>query len=339
MPSTPTKVRNAYYKQLREFTEWHPWGIRPPHTKHNLEYIPITGAFVKQFDYNAALKRLIDHGWRKGAAPTTAPRQFAGMIGGQRGAAPPVPARREVSPLRQGFGQYLVANFDHMTLFEQVAAYTFRGDQRSPETIKNSGGFQPPSSRTDDAYIAAMAREFLGYLKRRHGFTIDASAEAGWLTDMAAFIRAPQTAADKRLIAEFGFWRKVMQQGEMHLQAMTDDSFMKGYISTTRDFDVAFMGAFGTLGGAKGVQSSGGGWLYVLRARSGFLLKKDVGRVTKEEGEVAVLGAIPWEDVMGFTEVSCSGPQPIYLRNMFDQQDYTAFKQVLGTLSCRHPRD
>jgi hypothetical protein len=336
-PKTPSpkRIDGVHYKNLREFTVWHPWGVAPGHTKHNEAYIPVTGAFVKRLDYNAALQRLIDYGWRTASASKTTPQRT--LIGAQRGAAPAPPAVPQRSLLRQAFGNALVANFNHVELFEQVAAYTFRGDRRPPEVIKADGGFHPPSTRMDDTYVEAMANEFYKYLHVKQGLTLDDDAKAQWVRAMMGHIRNPQSADDKRLVEEFAFWRAVMRQGEMHLQAMTDESFLKGYISTARDIDTAFMGATGALAGAKGqtrMALGEFGWIYVLRVRSGFLVKKGVGGVTKEEAEIAHLGSIPWEDVMGFMPASF-GERPIYLRNQFDQQDYPAFKQVLGTLSSK----
>lgn len=336
-PKTPSpkRIDGVHYKNMREFTVWHPWGVAPAHTRFNDAYIPITGAFVKQFDYGAALRRLIDHGWRTASAAKAGPQQT--LMGAHRGAPPAVPAAPQKSVLRQAFGNALVANFHHVELFEQVAAYTFRGDKRPPDVIRADRGFHPPSTRMDDTYVEAMALEFYRYLRVRHGLQLDGDAKTQWVRTMVGVIRNPQSADDRRLVDEFAFWRQVMRQGEMHLQAMTDESFLKGYISTARDIDTAFTGATGALAGAKGqkAQALGEfGWIYVLRVRSGFLVKKGVGGVTKQEGEIAHLGSIPWEDVMGFMPASY-GERPIYLRNMFDQQDYTAFKQVLGTLSSK----
>jgi hypothetical protein len=160
--ANPKQIRNKFYQNLREFTAWSPWGEKPDHTNANREYIPIAGLFVKQYDYAAELKKLIEFGWKAGTKPT-GPRPVGGLsIGRSRPDVAPG-FKEPPSPLRQAFGHKMVSNWDHMTLFEQVGAYSFRGDSRAPEAIKASGGFYPPSMRTDVDYIRAMAGEFANY--------------------------------------------------------------------------------------------------------------------------------------------------------------------------------
>ncbi|MGC2661532.1 MAG: hypothetical protein WA324_26560, partial [Bryobacteraceae bacterium] len=74
--STPTQLADTFYANLSkkwEFAAWHPWGQLPVHNKDNGDYIPIAGLFVKQFDYPAELKKLIDFGWKSGKIPTVKP--------------------------------------------------------------------------------------------------------------------------------------------------------------------------------------------------------------------------------------------------------------------------
>lgn len=335
----PMQIRNKFYKDLREFTAWEPWGQRLDHHDGNNEYIGITGMFVKQFNYSAELQKLIDHGWRSASAsrpatPSLQPR--AVTIGTGRG------GKEIPCTLRTGFKcpAGMLNAWDHMQLFEQVGAYSFRGDRRKPEEIRAARGFQPPSARTDAAYMKAIAIEFVGYLKRRAIPGINIPTE----DDMAGYLINQVSPADRKLLTEYHYWRQVLSNERMHLQGMTDDSFLKGYISTTREIKKAREAADGAAGGAHAKprnqdfmeyarEATLGFWVYALRIESGFLIKSGRGGITKQEAEIAHLGPLEWKDVYGFAGTGALGDNTVYLRNMFQQQDYKAFCQVLAQLS------
>jgi hypothetical protein len=230
-----------------------------------------------------------------------------------------------------------LGSFDHLTKFEQVAAFAFRGDSRAPEEIKADGGFNPPSSRTDPGNQKAIATEFYRYMSRKFGWNLDAAAQRAWIAEMLRYIQSPTNLEDKQLLAEYGFWRQVLEMEEYHLQGMSDNSFMKGYISTTRVPGVAFGGTTGSLGGEHTVSTAQNGWIYVVRVESGFLLKKGVGGVTKDEGEISHLGPIPWRHVLGFINVGWMAKPVVYLRPSFAAEDVKAFRQVLASLSQYAP--
>src|SRR3954447_14523705 len=130
----PTQIRNKFYSDFREFTAWNAWGPPTDHSYQNHKYIEMRDRFVKQYDYPAELQKMIDCGWKSGATPT-GPRTTNISIGSARGAAPAPP--EPDNPLRSGFsvgkGSRLACDWDHVTKFEQVAAFTFRGDTRPPE--------------------------------------------------------------------------------------------------------------------------------------------------------------------------------------------------------------
>jgi hypothetical protein len=228
-----------------------------------------------------------------------------------------------------------------MDLFKPVAAYSFRGDTRAPEAIKAACGFQPPCTRTDFAFLRVFAKEFLAYLKRRAipGFTIPDEDE------MMTYI-LELNPIDRKLLSEYYFWCGVLEREQNHLQAMTIDPFMKGYISTTRDVRKAHNAANGcAAGGATAAAAAGndamaqtirmldGNWVYALRIESGFLIKPGVGGITKDEAEIAHLGPLSWNQVYGFARNGRLGEGTVYIRGGFELQDYGAFLQVLGALS------
>ncbi|MGO8817031.1 MAG: hypothetical protein ACLQVG_20510 [Terriglobia bacterium] len=328
----PTQIRNKFYNSMREFTAWSPWGEKPDHTNKNSHYIEISGLFVKQYDYPAQVQKLINHGWKTGSKPS-GPRPTGGFtLGRTRPDAPPG-FQQQPAPFRQGVSRPLVNNWDHMTLFEQVGAYAFRGDTRPPEPIKSANGFHPPSSRTDDSYLQNIAEHFVEYMDRREGLHLDATGRAQMQHEVEAYLRSQVTPADRKLLVEYHFWREILSHEQLHLRGMTDESFLKGYISTTRDVDTARLGALGMLGG-KGTQTTNDGWIYVLRVDSGFLLKTGVGGISKQEAEIAHMGPVLWDKLYGFVHIGVGAEKVVYIRNMFDQQDFKAFKLVLASLSA-----
>lgn len=331
--SRPIQVPNTFYKTIREFTAWQPWGTLPDHTRHNMNYIPVKGAFVKQFDYPEKLQKLIDFGWKTATAPTAIPRGNSGLLSGGhrvgRGQKIDLTQNGQASALRRGFGRPQRSNWAQVTEFEQVAAYSFRGDTRPPEAIMAADGFHPPSTRTDDSYMATIANQFYFYMNRKEGLTLTEPALSAFVREVVGYLRA-QPAVDRKLFVEYHFWKTVLDQEQMHLQGMTVDPLLKGYTSTTREITVAKEGSNGSLGTTGA--SSTYGWVYVVKVDSGFLLKKGVGGVNMNEAEIAKLGPIHWRDVVGFIGRSPS-ERTIYIRNTLDQTDYEAFKLILGSLS------
>lgn len=167
-------------------------------------------------------------------------------------------------------------------------------------------------------------------MNRREGLTLDAAGQANFTQQVLGFMRGQ--GQDGKLFAQYHLWRTLLENEEMHLQHMTNASFLKAYISTTRDIRKAREGAGGALGGG-GIKQSKFGWIYALRIDSGFLLKTGVGGVTKKEAEIAHLGPIPWDNVYGFFGLEPKD-NTVYLRTGFDTQDQKAFRLVLASLSA-----
>lgn len=331
--SHPTQIRNTFYKNIREFTAWNPWGTPPDHTRWNTNYIPVKGAFVKQYDYPAQLQKLIDHGWKTASVSTNAARGASGFLSGghrvAKGQSVDLTQKGQPSALRRGFARPQRSDWAHVTEFEQVAAYAFRGDTRPPEAIQGANGFHPPASRTDDSYMELIAREFYRYMNRREGLNLTEPALSAFKQEIVSYLRQ-QPATDRKLFSEFHFWKTIMDAEQMHLLGMTRDPLLKAYISTTREINVARDGANGSLGTAGA--SNAFGWVYVLKVKSGFLLKKGVGGVSHNEGEIAKLGSIEWKHVYGFMG-RAPDARTIYVRNLLDQEDHEAFKLILTSLS------
>lgn len=333
--SHPTPISGTRYMGMQDFTAWQAYGEPTGHTHKNLDYIAMNGEWVKRGNYPAELQKLIQTGWKAVAAPTDPRKDTNPLLARTRVASPTAaPSMAPNNPLRAGFKspngfQALCNNWDHITEFEQVAAYSFRGDTRPPESILAAGGFNPPSQRTDDFYRSAVAVQFCAYLERKTGEKFTDAEKTKLIAEVQRYMSSQ--SADTKLFAEYHFWRTVLDRQQMHLASMTRDSFLKAYISTTRDPQKAADAGSGALGGV-GVQQASFGWVYCLRIKSGFLLKQGVGGVHQSEGEIAHLGPLDWSNVYGFMNRK-PGERVIYLRSGFERKDEKAFKLALRSFT------
>lgn len=297
-------------------------------------------------DLPKQLEELIKHCWQKATASPGAGRgssqiQLGGarqqnfiqkgfQIGGARIQAG-LQARNDyipmVSPTKPP-----VANVPHlsgvandwkvMQQLERVNAYTFRGDSRAPAAIKGAGGFYPPMSRNDTAYVeGAIFKEFESYMQRRFQQTLDKQ------TFLDAYNKVLNTADAKKVMLNFSIWKAVCEQESLHVGRMLANEALKGYISTTRAVPVAK--AF----------AKTNGWVYVTLVKGGFVVPekgKNVWTAIFGEQEIALPVPLPWTDIVGFRGI---GPVqqkfvgPIYFRKDFDSQDSTAFQKVHDLLS------
>jgi hypothetical protein len=335
----PVRIEGKHYAGMPDFEGWQPWR-RPVKagTWENEQYIPLRGGTSDQnYNYPAALERMFKRGWEAGQKAANAPRTAGFAAGGHRaGAVLRHPPANPVSALRQGFARPMVNNWQHIKLFKPVDAVAFRGDRRPPAVIQAAGGFHPPSTRVDETYCRTIAEQFYQYLRRREGLELDAAMKAVWVQAMAEYIQRPDTLEEQKFFREYHFWRQVMQQEEMHLVRMTEDSVLKGYISTTRDIGVASGAKGGSYGGATGEAPTEGGWIYVVRVWGGFLLKYNQGGYTKKEAEISKLGSVPWDDVVGFAyyePFNFKADLTIYMSRFFRVSDYRAFREALATIS------
>lgn len=341
MPNlNPTPIQNQYYKNLKaknDFIAYRPWGTKPDHHDGNRAFIPIAGMTVTQNDYPQALRKLVDHGWKR-AAPNKNPRNNAPVLGAARLSLQP-PRPEPPSPLRGFTRDQLVSDWDHTKVFDQVAAYTFRGDSRSVEEVEASDGFVPGFNRTDANFKQAMGEVFANYIERKEG-QLDPADKRILERDVVFYLNGLPFLDGQRLV-EFTLFREVLKNASWHLRAMTRDPFMKCFISTSRDVAVA-------ADASKGSKAAGGtpvamgdmGWIYACRVESGFLLLSGTGGIGTDfgEAEIAHPGHLRWKDVYGFRHMTgnLEADRNIYIRRDFYNKDDAAFKQVLGALSSVH---
>jgi len=348
--SEPTKVldgilsRAKVYPGMPEFSEWRPWGTPPDHTTINENYIPVRGGDQRQFDYPAALRRMMDHTWKAGDVDRNAERRGRGLT---LGASPDrvagmtdeavrsdnARAKHDVDS-RRAFGPKASA-WHQMKELKQVAAYTFRGDTRAAQQIRGAGGFYPPSMRTDDYYKNVVAETFARYLLKMEGRKATLEAVRECKESIQDYLSKGADPYEVKMLAEYHCWRAMLRREEMHIGRMSESPFLKGYVSTTRDIKVALQGSTGALATDMLDLVTANGWIYAVRVEPGFLLKPGVAGVMKDEAEVAHLGPISWDNVYGFR---CFTEDPalknrIYIRYGFDTSDNVAFKLVLGSLS------
>jgi hypothetical protein len=215
---------------------------------------------------------------------------------------------------------------------ERINAYTFRGDSREPHLVMKAGGFNPPSSRTDDRYLENNIYPcFMGYMSRRFGMPPDA------LMDKRNFMNMVKGAIlseyDRNWWVEYTMWRSLEDQEKFHPGRMVAEELLKGYISTTRDVCVA-----------KGFALRSGqdnGWVYVVLVEGGIVVPdtgKHVWTMLYGEQEIAYPGSLPWARIYGMRQVEKATSkfvpsQPLLLRKGFQEKDPEAFRECYAVLS------
>jgi hypothetical protein len=248
----------------------------------------------------------------------------------QRVAAFVMPKTKE-NPHLKGIAQ----DWKTMEDLERVNAYTFRGDKRPPGDLKRAGGFHPPNTRTDEAYVnGTIYPHFQSYMSRRYNIQVDLPEF------QRAFAGVANNDAQKRLLRHYSTWRIIADNESYHAGRMLALEALKGYTSTSRSLVVA-----------KGFANAGG-WVYVTLVRGGFLIPdKGKHEWTKIYGEqeIALPGGLAWGEIFGFRQVGrgqTSGKDavgnaavgrilsgPIYLRKAFEWRNATAFKECFELLS------
>lgn len=211
---------------------------------------------------------------------------------------------------------------------DRVSGYFFRGDGRAPDQIKTAGGFFPPSTRNDDAYIKGVVYEqFSSYMKRRFGKDLKTTVTPD---QFLAIVRRSVLTDDARDTLHFyTAWRAIVEREEMHLGRMLAEEALKGYISTTRAVTVAK--------GFACKRESKSGWVYCLAVLGGFVVpQKGKTQWTSifGEQEVAACRPIPWTGVAAARAVQ-NGKfvGDIYIRSGFDRIDPGPFEKIFKLLS------
>ncbi|TCJ17188.1 hypothetical protein EZJ19_04345 [Parasulfuritortus cantonensis] len=293
-----------------------------------------------------AMQKMLDHAWTAASPAAGASRSGVQMGGHRQGVAvkQPAPGYQKINTpaiiakADQGFHNSQVASgATHLKStfatdwalhkgFDRVRAFTFRGDKRDPLAIKNAGGFKPPITRTDDWYVENVVyKQFSRWLKDRAGMDIT------WPQFRDAIQKSIPDQTMKQAVWHYGTWRMMVDLEQFHLGRMLAEEAMKGFISTTRAVTVA-----------KGYasNSSTAGWVYVTRIDGGYVVPdqaKHQWTTIFGEQEIAMPGAVTWENVMGFRQVTKGAfPKftgPIYLRDHFVSEEKDAAEKVYKLLS------
>jgi hypothetical protein len=215
---------------------------------------------------------------------------------------------------------------------KQVNAYVFRGDKRDPSQVKAHGGFQPPSTRTDDSMVKVIAARFVQYMKQRFNKDVNEA-------DVIQYIKSQGTSG--KTFVEYEIWRAILKGEEMHIGRMVQDEFLKGFISTSRDVKVALGFMAGDSADLKRGPNSG---VYALHSGLGFLLPpaaENVHGTKATEAEIAHPGPLPWSNVMAFrTFVTVNfnddrtfrRTNVLFFRKTFRQADPKGFEEVFWAL-------
>jgi hypothetical protein len=230
----------------------------------------------------------------------------------------------------------LATDWAEFNKIQRTNAVTFRGDTRSPvEVIKTQGGFNPPNSRTDRYYLEnGIYNGFAYYIKTRYG------ADVSQTDFLKAVDSAAPTTDDKKILADYVIWRQIMERESGHLGRMTDNELLKGYISTARAIDTAIQ--FGSNHHTKA------GWLYLVVVHGGFIVPftgQNKNIWTTGEGEIAQLGPVPSERIVGFRHLTpntngdygCRPVGPIYVRRSFRKGEPEAFAKAFKIMSGKTP--
>ena len=254
---------------------------------------------------------------------------------------------------------------------KRISCFTFRGDDRDLQQLNEAGGFLPGITRNDPRYIAEK------YLEEKFR-TIDASRFVELTEqDMTEYYKKTKIGMidNLRYLRE-----NLRERGSIggtpinpdkrtinpkYLKAIKDGMIMdlgnytgaffhgKGYLSTTKSTAIAKY--FSNCWQDKEVDLVTN--CYAVRCRCGFHLQSRLeGQPDKEtakaelrklhefnsyaEQEVAVAGAIWWEDVVGVRVIRCNKDGqfffgPIFLQDKLMCQDNHAFSELFELLSGR----
>ena len=221
----------------------------------------------------------------------------------------------------------LAKDWQRVKDLERINAYTFRGDKREPVELMKAGGFKPPASRTDDRYLESLCQLFKSWVKS------SLNVDVNWI-DPRNFAQALRTTipndSDRIWWGEFLFWKAIVKGEKLHAGRMVANQPEKGYISTSRNVEVAKV-------------FSGGGWVYVVLVEGGMVIPEgpDPWNTHPGEQEISYPVPIPWEKIYGFRKMNLSKfatGEPLYLRKGFQEKESKAFKECYAALSGKPPR-
>lgn len=301
--------------------------------KESLSYIDAGDNVPDEFPQQ--LTDFLDQVWQSAKANTAKPQKL--LMGSHRGKPAvdilpdpyvsrlhnpaPIPPAQKPQQVQHLHG--IAKDWSLMEDIDVVKAYTFRGETsfRAPQDVKARGGFHPPSTRNDDAYLnpptGKVYLAFVDYMKRVHNQTIN---EQQYIAAIQQ--RSPRF---KQLFHHYSLWRELLKAEELHLGRMLANELLKGYISTTKSVSVAkgFAGA--------------SGWVYCVLVRGGYHVpekgESDWTSIFGEQ-EIAFPGSIPWKDVYAFRQVKMSKfTGPLWLRSGSGYWGPEKMKKVYKLLS------
>jgi hypothetical protein len=292
-------------------------------------------------DLPPVIKRMMNSTWKFAEPLGGAQRRFGGVIGSRAGLSPafaPSPAYSpqtrltdpSQNPTLHKNNDAIASDWDFHEQIKLRNGVTFRGDCRAPvEVISKCGGFHPPITRTDPAYLKNLHREFNDYLGRRFKRSI---ALEDW---MQVVNKTLTTDEDRKMFIDYMTWKKLTDREAAHLGRMVENETGKGYISTSWNIDIAINFACD-----KGKRD---GWLYVTMVKGGLKVPYHCVNVTQtwqtREAELAQYGSIPGERIVGFVRIKKDWkPEgPIFIRRSFRKKEPEAFEKMFNYMSGMIP--
>jgi hypothetical protein len=288
---------------------------------------------------------LLERVWVKAETPTGPQRNMLAQTRQAKAAGPqPTPYAPMVAPIEPGAMNMLSADqkkhltnlandWDLHKNLERCSGYFFRGDGRDPDAIKSAGGFKPPASRQDDAYIKGVVyQQFCGYLRRRFNKDLQATMTPD---EFLAVVRETVRTEDAReTMLFYTAWRAIVKREELHLGRMLAEEALKAYISTTKAVTVAK--GFADEAAAR-LPASKSGWVYCLAVLGGFVVpQKGATQWTRifGEQEIASPRPIPWTGIAAARAVRDKKfVGDLYVRRGFDRIDPGPFETIFKLMS------
>jgi hypothetical protein len=295
----------------------------------NMEFIRSTLPIPIHFEFEQFFERMAKQQWSAALPSQQAFRDRAGL-----GRAVPMGLHRPSTrvdasiPLHRGAS---ATDWKKIRELDRVSAYVFRGDQRRTTDIRAANGFHPPSARTDDHYLTVIAKRFVTYMKQQFSRDVD-------LGEVVQYIKGQGPVG--KVFVQYEIWRAVLESEKFHIGRMTADEFLRGYVSTSRDINIAAgFAKNNSAGGTKGPVYA----IYALHSEGGFLLPntKHAHSTNPHEAEIAHPGSIPWCKVMAFRTGTTLDPDDartfdrsgvIFVRKDFHQADPRGFAKVIASL-------
>ncbi len=291
-------------------------------SRDNMNFIRSMIPVSIQHSYAAFFTTMAQRQWRPARVNTATP-QGRPAFGTHRPAGAPDNSR----PL---YGKH-ATDWDKIRDLDRVNAYVFRGDKRRVSDIRAAGGFQPPSTRTDEPYMKLIGTRFAKYMKERFNRDVDAD-------EVYQYIRGQ--GKQGRDFTEYQIWRSILEGEKFHIERMVTDEFLRGFISTSRDVRVAQGFCLQTSADGQRAPTFA---VYALHTEDGFLLPPRAQHVhgSNGEAEVAHPGLLPWKNVMGFRtfiDVNFDDPRTfrksgvIFMRKGFQAADPKGYQEVFYSL-------